>query len=108
MLFPRALIRVPKHLQIFYLKVLDLELTFELRRIWRILVSWQLLHILVRAFSASSLMKVFVSAPFFKRTFIRVSRKGSIHLFKEENISLMVIRAIFEREDLNESAIFMT
>jgi len=71
------------------------------------LVSWQLLHIDISALSASSLINELVSDDFLIKILHNESNYGSMHLFKKLNISFKVIRAIFEREDLNESAIFM-
>jgi hypothetical protein len=61
----------------------------------------------VNAFSASSLIKVFVSEAFLIRIFMMPSRSGSMHRFKERNISFRVRIPILEREDLKESAIFI-
>lgn len=51
---------------------------------------------------------MFVSEAFFKSNFIILSNSGSIHLFKNVNISLIVISAILTKDDLNESATFKT
>lgn len=61
---------------------------------------------MIIVFSASSLMKLFVSVLFLSRIFTILSRKGSMHLFKNKNISPKVIKAIFDKDDLSESAIF--
>jgi hypothetical protein len=52
-------------------------------------------------------MKELASYPFFNNTLITVSKCGSMHLFKNVNMSLIVRRAIFDNEDLGESAILM-
>ncbi len=51
-------------------------------------------------------MKLFVSALFLSKIFTMLSKNGSMHLLRKRNISPNVIKAIFERDDLNESAIF--
>ena len=56
------------------------------------------------AASASSEMKDEVSCTFLSSILIRGSRYVSMHRLRYSNISLMVIRAIFEREDLRLSA----
>jgi len=59
------------------------------------------------ALSASSLINEFVSDDFLIRILHSESSWGSIHLFKKLNISISVIRAILDSDDLSESAIFI-
>ena len=56
-----------------------------------------------RAASAASLMKVAVSLPRLSKIFISGSRYVSMQRLRKKNMSLMVIRAILERDDRIES-----
>jgi hypothetical protein len=53
-------------------------------------------------------MKELVSELFFSKIFMMFSKNGSMHRLRNVNMSAKVMRAIFERDDLKESAIFMT
>ena len=72
------------------------------------MVSEQLMVIVIKAWVASSEMNTLVSLAFLSNIFIRGSRYVSMHLFRNWNMSRIVIRACLERLDLNESASFVS
>lgn len=82
---------------------LDLEAVYCVRRQASTFESEHSIVMVSRAASASSEMKTLVSLPRFKRILTSGSKYVSMQRLRNWNMSRMVMRAILEREDRNES-----
>ena len=103
MLLPKLFTICYKHMQIFSLYKLLLEFMFCICKMKRTLLSWQDATMADQHLSASDWINWFVSMPFFKSNFITESKNGSITLFRELNMSVIVIRVILLTAERRES-----